>query len=228
MGRVDLRWGFEHRQEGMNARDHWETVYRSTAPEAVSWYQAHLEISLDLIRRAATGLSSSIIDVGGGESTLVDDLIAHGFQNVAVLDISPTALDLTRKRIGSTADRISWIAADVTSMSLPRHSIDIWHDRATFHFLISAEQRAAYVRNLLHCIRPGGNVIIGAFGPEGPERCSGLPVVRYDSEGLQRELGPCFLLMENKEEVHLTPAGSAQQFIYCRFGLEPMRVLRKG
>src|ERR1051326_3117040 len=132
----------------MNAEAHWEMIYRTKAPDAVSWYRRHLEVSLGLIERAAETRSAAIIDVGAGESTLVDDLIERGFDNIAVLDISPTALDATKKRLGPHAGRVRWLAADITSVSLPRHSIDIWHDRAVFHFLTHAEDRAAYVRNV--------------------------------------------------------------------------------
>ena len=206
----------------MNARDHWEAVYRNAAPDAVSWYRPHLETSLDLIRRAANDPSAAILDVGGGESTLVDDLIASGYENLAVLDVSATALDVTSTRLGATAEQVRWIASDVTAVSLPQHSIDVWHDRAVFHFLTEAEDRAAYVRNLLHCMRPGGHVIVAAFGPEGPARCSGLPVVRHDCGTLQRELGPRFVAMERREELHLTPGGKTQQFIYCLFREESL------
>ena len=147
----------------------------------------------------------------------MDDLVAAGYGNVTVLDISPTALGVTKKRLGGAAERVRWIAGDVTTFSLPRHSIGVWHDRAVFHFLTGAVDRAAYVRNLLHCVRPNGHVIIGAFGPDGPVRCSGLPVVRYDAESLHRELGSSFLLMETRKELHFTPSGTAQQFVYCRF-----------
>lgn len=205
----------------MSTKNHWDAVYRHTAPDAVSWYRPHLEISFDLIKRAASDLSSAILDVGGGESTLVDDLIACGYQNVAVLDISPTALDVTKQRLGAAAERVCWIAGDVTAMSLPQHPIDVWHDRAVFHFLTEAEERAAYIRNLLHSVRPGGHVIIGGFGPKGPPRCSGLPVVGYDSRSLHHELGSSLLLVETREEMHLTPWNTTQPFVYCHFRVMP-------
>jgi len=199
----------------MNTEAHWETIYRAKAPDGVSWYRPHLEVSLGLIERAARSQAAAIIDVGGGESTLVDDLIRRGFDNVTVLDISPTALDATKERLGRAGERVHWLAADITSVSLPGHSFDIWHDRAVFHFLTAAEDRAAYVRNVLHAMRPGGFVIVSTFGPEGPTRCSGLDVVRYDSENLHAQFGAHFRLIDSSKEVHYTPWGTAQQFLYC-------------
>src|SRR5215469_5724266 len=131
----------------MNAEAHWESIYLTKAPDAVSWYRPHLEVSLSLVERAARNRSAAIIDVGGGESTLVDDLIRRGFSDLTVLDISLTALEATKKRLGQAGDRVRWFAADITSVPLPEHSFDIWHDRAVFHFLTAADDRAAYVRN---------------------------------------------------------------------------------
>ncbi len=214
----------------MNTSDYWDEVYRTTAPDAVSWYRPHLEISLDMIRQAASGLGSAILDVGGGESTLADDLISAGFAHVTVLDISPAALEGAKKRLGAAADHIRWIAADLTKPSLPHHcpnhSIDLWHDRAVFHFLTEAGDRAAYVRNLLHCVRPGGHAVIGTFGPDAPPVCSGLPLMRYDSNSLCRELGSSFVMTETREELHLTPSGTVQQFVYCSFRVVPTRTRR--
>jgi SAM-dependent methyltransferase len=199
----------------MNAEADWETIYRTKASDAVSWYRRHLEVSLSLIERAAVSRSAAIIDVGGGESKLVDDLIERGFGNLTVLDISPTALDATKRRLGPAGEQVHWLAADLTSVSLPGHSFDIWHDRAVFHFLTAAEDRAAYVRNVLHAMRPGGFVIVSTFGPEGPTRCSGLDVVRYDSENLHAQFGAHFRLIDSSKELHYTPSGAAQQFLYC-------------
>lgn len=201
----------------VKVQDHWEGVYRSKGPDAVSWYRPHLEMSLEMIRRVAKD-NAAILDVGGGESTLVDDLVAAGYRNISVLDISTTALEVTKKRLGDAAEGVRWIAGDVTAaLSVPQHSVDLWHDRAVFHFLTEAEGRAAYVRNMRRCVRPGGHVIIGTFGPEGPSRCSGLPVVRYDSTLMQRELGRGFSLVETSEEMHITPAGATRQFVYSCF-----------
>jgi 2-polyprenyl-3-methyl-5-hydroxy-6-metoxy-1,4-benzoquinol methylase len=162
----------------LDAKTHWEKVYTTKAPESVSWYSAHLEASLALIERAAHSRSASIIDIGAGESTLVDDLLARGCKNVTVLDVSKTALDVTKKRLGPLAEQINWIVADITQVELAPLAYDVWHDRAVFHFLTSIEQRAAYVRNVATSVRPGGHVIVSTFGPEGPTKCSGLEVMR--------------------------------------------------
>jgi SAM-dependent methyltransferase len=199
----------------MNAETHWETVYRTKAPEAVSWYRPHLEVSLQLIDRAAASRSAAIIDVGGGESTLVDDLVHRGYQDITVLDISPTALAVTKRRLGPAAESVHWMEADVTRVSLPRSAFDVWHDRAVFHFLTAPEDRAAYVQNVLYGMRPGGCVIVSAFGPEGPTRCSGLDVVRYDADTLHGQFGRHFRLVESSQELHRTPWGTTQQFVYC-------------
>jgi 2-polyprenyl-3-methyl-5-hydroxy-6-metoxy-1,4-benzoquinol methylase len=199
----------------MDVETHWETIYKTKPADAVSWYRPHLEVSLGLIDRAAASSAAAIIDVGGGESTLVDDLVRRGFCNVTVLDISATALEATQQRLGQSAEQVRWISADVTQVSLPRHSFDVWHDRAVFHFLTADEDRAAYVRNVLNAMRPGGFVIVSTFGPEGPTRCSGLEVRRYDSEALHRQFGVGFRLVESSKELHHTPWGAAQQFLYC-------------
>lgn len=198
-----------------NARTHWDAVYRTKAPDAVSWYRPHLETSIALIQRVAPDPSASIIDIGGGESTLVDDLLAKGYRNVTVLDVSPTAIEFARKRVGEQARQVSWLTADVTQAALaPRH-YDVWHDRAVFHFLTAAEQRAAYVRRVAESMKPGGYVIVATFGPEGPEKCSGLSVVRYNADSLHDEFGSQFRMVESATELHQTPSGSTQQFLYC-------------
>lgn len=199
----------------MDAKTHWEAVYTTKEPEAVSWYLPHLETSLALIERAAHSHSTSIIDIGAGESTLVDDLLARGYENIAVLDVSRTALDVTRKRLGSLAEQVNWIVADITEVHLESFAYDVWHDRAVFHFLTSIEQRAAYVQNVAKAVKPGGHVIVSTFGPEGPAKCSGLEVMRYDAESLHDEFGRHFRLVESVKELHRTPFGTTQQFLYC-------------
>lgn len=194
---------------------HWDQLYGSKAPDQVSWYRPHLETSLALIERAAPAHSASIIDVGGGESTLVDDLLARGYENVTVLDISQTAIDVTRKRLNESSNRVQWIAGDVAEVTLEQKGYDVWHDRAVFHFLTSVMQRAAYVKQVAHAVKTGGHVIVSTFGPEGPKRCSGLDVVRYDAESLHDEFGARFRLVESSKELHTTPFGNAQQFLYC-------------
>jgi 2-polyprenyl-3-methyl-5-hydroxy-6-metoxy-1,4-benzoquinol methylase len=199
----------------MDTKKHWEKVYKAKAPDAVSWYQPHLETSLSLIERAARGPQTSIIDVGGGESTLADDLLSRGFENVTVLDISETAIDVCKKRLGAMAGRIHWLVADVTRAELNASAYDIWHDRAVFHFLIGQEQRSAYVRNVARSVKRDGHVIVSTFGPEGPMKCSGLDVVRYDADSLHDQFGARFRLLESSRELHRTPSGTIQQFLYC-------------
>jgi 2-polyprenyl-3-methyl-5-hydroxy-6-metoxy-1,4-benzoquinol methylase len=199
----------------VNTGAHWEKVYNTRAPDAVSWYRPHLETSLALIERAAGGCSASIIDVGGGPSTLVDDLLAHGYENITVLDISQTALDLAKSRLGSAAKRVHWLLADVVHAALPSHAYDVWHDRAVFHFLTAQEDRIGYVQNVMQAVKRGGHVIVSTFGPEGPSKCSGLDVVRYDAQSLHDQFGKRFRLVESTKEMHQTPFGSTQQFLYC-------------
>jgi len=199
----------------MNARDHWEKIYTDKAPNAVSWYRPHLEKSLELIEQWAPGKSASIIDVGGGESTLADDLVARGYENVTVLDISQAAIDVSRKRLGAASQRVFWLAADITRVELGIAAYDVWHDRAVFHFLIAASDREAYVSQVLRAVRRGGHVIVSTFAPEGPMKCSGLDVMRYDADSLRMEFGERFRLIESFTELHDTPFGTVQQFLYC-------------
>ena len=199
----------------MDAKTHWEKVYTTKEPEAVSWYRAHLETSLALIERAAPLRSAYIIDIGAGESTLVDDLLARGYENVTVLDVSQTAFDVTKKRLGPLAEQLNWIVADITQVKLKPSAYDVWHDRAVFHFFTSMEQRAAYVRNVAKAVKTGGHVIVSTFGPDGPTKCSGLEVLRYDAESLHGEFGPRFRIVESSKELHHTPLGATQQFLYC-------------
>jgi SAM-dependent methyltransferase len=199
----------------MDTRTHWETVYGTKAPDAVSWFRPHLENSLALIERVAADRSTAIIDVGGGASTLVDDLLARGYQNLTVLDIAATALEATKKRLGSAAERVDWLVADMTQVGLPPHTYDVWHDRAVFHFLTALEQRIAYVEKAASAVKHGGHLIVGTFGLDGPAKCSGLDVVRYSAKLLHREFGERFDLVESLEELHNTPFGTTQQFLYC-------------
>ena len=203
-----------------SADEHWDSVYRSKAPDAVSWYRPHLETSLDLIERVAPDRSASIIDIGGGESTLVDDLLGKGYRNISVLDISPTAIEVARNRVGGLAQQVTWLIADVTKAELPLKYFDVWHDRAVFHFLTTQEERIAYVRRVAGSMKLGGHVIVATFGPEGPTQCSGLDVVRYDAESLHAEFGGHFRLLESSTQIHQTPFGSTQQFLYCMCKVE--------
>ncbi len=204
----------------MDTKRHWENVYTTKAPDAVSWYRRHLETSLALIERAADACESSIIDVGGGESTLVDDLLLRGYKNLTVLDVSQTAIEITRKRLGSAAEQVRWLVGDIVEIELEPYAYDLWHDRAVFHFLTTPERRLAYVRQVTRAVKPGGHVIVSTFGPEGPTKCSGLEVMRYDAESLHGEFGGRFRLVESSKELHQTPLGTKQQFLYCYCRLE--------
>jgi SAM-dependent methyltransferase len=199
----------------MDVKKHWDKVYAIKAPESVSWYRAQLETSLALIERAAVARSASIIDIGGGESTLVDDLLLRGYKTLNVLDVSPTAIEVTKKRLGTAAKQVRWLVGDIVEIELEPHAYDLWHDRAVFHFLTTPERRLAYVRQVTRAVRPGGHVIISTFGPEGPTKCSGLDVMRYDAESLHGEFGGHFRLVESSKELHETPFGTTQQFLYC-------------
>lgn len=197
-------------------QEHWERVYGAKTPDQLSWFRPHLETSLAMIEQATKGnLAATIIDVGGGASTLVDDLLNRGFSAITVVDISQQALDLASKRLGHLGNSVEWVRADITRSTLPHQSLDVWHDRAVFHFLTSPEDRAAYVRCVLSAVKPGGHVIVGTFGPEGPSKCSGLDVVRYDAEHLHDQFGSMFHLVESRRELHQTPLGAEQQFVYC-------------
>lgn len=204
----------------MTTKGHWEKVYQSREVDEVSWYRPHLDVSLGLIEDAAPDRDSAIIDVGGGEATLVDDLVARGYRDVTVLDISGAAIEVAKARLGSSAARVHWITGDITEVDLEAGRYDLWHDRAVFHFLTRAEDRAAYVRRVARAVKPGGHVIVATFGPEGPETCSGLDVVRYDAESLHGEFGPKFRLLDSVTERHETPWGTPQQFMYCFCRLE--------
>ncbi len=199
----------------MDVQSHWDRIYQTKKPSQVSWYRAHLEKSLELIILAAESRDGCIIDIGGGESTLVDDLLDRGYHHLSVLDISRTAIDFTRKRLGERAALVSWLVGDITSLELPKQHYDVWHDRAVFHFLTSAVVRSAYVRQVSEAVKPGGHVIVATFGPEGPLKCSGLDVVRYDAEALHEEFGAQFQLVKHVSENHQTPFGTTQQFLYC-------------
>jgi len=201
----------------MKTDQHWEQVYRSRSTTEVSWYRAHLERSLESIRRIAPNPNAAILDVGAGASTLVDDLLSAAYTRLSVLDIAASALESTRARLGKRAAEVNWLVGNVLDIELPAHHFDVWHDRAVFHFLTSASDRQAYVAQMTAALRPGGHVLIATFGPEGPLRCSGLEVVRYDAQSLSKELGKAFRLIDWTLEHHETPAGATQQFLHALF-----------
>ena len=199
----------------MQSKQHWEQVYSSKAPDAVSWYQPHAQLSLELIKSTGIVRDAGIIDVGGGASMLVDDLLAEGYTDLTVLDLSHAALEAARSRLKTQESRVRWIEAEVTTADLPNRRYDIWHDRAVFHFLTEEREREAYVRTVFHSVKPGGHVIIATFAEDGPTQCSGLPVMRYRPDELHDEFGEAFTLLQHRKEAHHTPAGAVQQFVYC-------------
>jgi SAM-dependent methyltransferase len=205
----------------MRPKEHWEQVYATRATNAVSWFQPHADCSLEFIRATGVANDASIIDVGGGASTLVDDLLEGGYTNLSVLDISAAALAAARERLGARAQAIRWIEADITNTDLPRHETAVWHDRAVFHFLTEPEDRMTYVSEVLHAVKRGGHVIVATFAEDGPTQCSGLPVVRYSPQALHAELGEAFSLVGHVKEAHITPSGVVQQFVYCLFRKAP-------
>ncbi len=198
----------------VDRQQHWETVYSSKATDRVSWFQQHAASSLRLIQ-ACAATDAQIIDVGGGASVLVDNLLDAGFCNVTVLDLAEPALATSRARLGARAQSVQWIAADITRAELPAAHYDVWHDRAVFHFLTDPADRARYVEQVLKSVKPGGHVIVAAFGPGGPLQCSGLDVMRYAPDALHAEFGAPFRLLGHETETHLTPAGKEQEFVYC-------------
>ena len=196
-------------------KKHWERIYERKAPTQVSWYQEHAQFSLQFIRNTGLQKTDALIDVGGGASTLVDDVIAHGFEDITVLDISALALKVARERLGEKAKHVNWIEADITQADLPHRYYVLWHDRAVFHFLTQVADRRRYVDLVRHCVRPGGHVIVATFALDGPERCSGLEVMRYSPERLHGEFGDEFEVVDSTDETHHTPFGTEQKFIYC-------------
>ncbi len=195
---------------------HWENVYRTKGEREVSWFQESPAISLDLIQATRIKPDASIIDIGGGASRLVDALLDARFDNVTVLDLSEKALATSKARLGARSAKVIWIAADVTAWE-PAQAYDVWHDRAAFHFLTDPRDRAAYAERVLRAVRRGGHVIIGTFAPDGPERCSGLPVARHDAASLGKILGSSFKLIGSRKHSHHTPMGAIQRFQFSRF-----------
>ncbi len=199
-----------------NRKKHWGDVYQEKSPSELSWYQKEPKLSLELIRCTNVASNDAIIDVGGGASVLVDYLSKESFTNLTVLDISENAIAMAKKRLGDTAKSIEWIVSDITQFDTSQ-KFSLWHDRALFHFLTDPSDREIYVKALIKAIRTEGHLIIATFATGGPEKCSGLEIVQYDSEKMIAELGDNFSLVEERKEIHITPANKEQEFIFFHF-----------
>lgn len=197
-----------------DVRDHWTQVWAETEPDEVSWFQAEPTTSLDLIADLDLSPEARILDVGGGASRLVDHLLARGYANATVLDVAQPALERARQRLGEAAEQVTWVVADVLAAELP-DEVELWHDRAVFHFLTDPADRARYAEQVAASLAPGGHAIVATFSPEGPERCSGLPVRRYDAQAIADEVGEAFALVDTRREEHTTPWDAVQSFQYA-------------
>lgn len=196
-------------------KSHWENVYSTKEENQVSWFEDTPDLSVSLLQEACLVPAMSVIDIGGGASRLVDTLLARGQAHVTVLDLSSSALATARARLGET-DRVSWIVSDITRWT-PDRAYDLWHDRAAFHFLTAPEDQQAYAEIVHAALRPGGRAVIGTFAPDGPEKCSGLPVARHDATSLSAVLGPRFRLLATRRHEHATPWASIQKFQFSTF-----------
>ena len=195
---------------------HWENIYTTKGEAELSWFQETPAPSLELLELVGAQPSSAIIDIGGGASRLVDSLLAQGFENITVLDLSAAALTSARARLGANGDKVKWIEAEITEWQ-PLESYDVWHDRAAFHFLTSDYEQSAYVQRLKQALRRGGHVIIGTFAPDGPEKCSGLPVARHNAGSLSAILGADFILVDSRRHEHATPWHALQKYQFSTF-----------
>lgn len=201
----------------MSRKVHWERVYSSKPVDRLGWYEPRLQTSLAWISQCTLPADAPVIDIGGGASTLVDDLLEANYRDITVLDISEEALFLARNRLGEDAALVTWLNGDITSVDLPKHHYELWHDRAVFHFLTEEEDRQKYRKNLMRSLKPSGHVIIGTFALEAPPKCSGLPVQRYTEKQLADTLGHEFDLRRHQKEMHTTPGGLEQMYLYCHF-----------
>lgn len=205
----------------MDSKPYWEAIYGTKRAGEVSWFQPAARLSLELIQRVVPNRAAAILDVGGGASTLVDGLLGAGYYRVSVLDLSSAGLAQARQRLGPAAAQVMWQEADILEARLPRAAVDVWHDRAVFHFLTAAADRRRYVEQVRHAVRPGAHVLVATFAHDGPTRCSGLEVARYTPEALHGEFGEHFRLLSSTREDHVTPWGSHQPFVYCLCRYEP-------
>lgn len=197
-------------------KNHWEGLYAEKNPAKLSWHQSHPQYSLSLIGDTGIGTAASIIDVGGGASTLVDHLLTEGYRDITVLDIARSAIELAEDRLGDRSQQVTWIESDITSYT-PVQTFDIWHDRAVFHFLTLERDRDNYLKVMDATLKPNGHAIIATFSDSSPDLCNGLEFICYSPETLSNVLGPQLRLVETLTEEHHTPSGGLQQFIYCRF-----------
>jgi SAM-dependent methyltransferase len=193
---------------------HWDVLYSEKGEAQTSWFRPHLDESLRLIDGLDLPLQAPMLDVGGGRSTLVEDLLQRGFTDIGVMDLSAVALDETKQRLGARADHVHWLVGDITDAELPSGYYALWHDRAVFHFLADIGDRARYAAAMAHAVRPGGYAVIGTFATDGPEHCSGLPVARYDASSLASEFAPEFEPVAHSRDMHRTPSGNEQAFTY--------------
>jgi ubiquinone/menaquinone biosynthesis C-methylase UbiE len=200
-----------------NPLEHWQNVYSTKRVDQVGWYTAHLHISLDWIDDLKLKPDDAIIDVGGGASTLVDDLLSKDYRSLCVLDISEQALVVVKQRLGDRAELVTWLQGDVTEVDLPDRNFELWHDRAVFHFLVEPVQRQKYINKILKTLKPGGHLLMGVFDLPAPPQCSGLPVQRYSIESLEATLGEDLKLRRHQKDVHHTPSGLAQAYVYGLF-----------
>ena len=201
--------------ESNDRQTHWQKVYQTRPVDAVSWYRPHLDVSLELLDQAGLSVGSRLLDVGGGASTLVDDLLARGLRDITVLDVSDAGLEIARRRLGDRERQVHWIAADVLRAEFPTGAFDFWHDRAVLHFLTDPSDAARYAAQAALAVRTGGHAVIGGFAPDGPERCSGLPVARRSAGDIAAILAPAFHLVTARAEKHVTPGGTEQSFAYA-------------
>ena len=201
--------------------DYWQNIYQSNSPGAVSWFRPHLDVSLELLNLAGLNEKSRVIDIGAGASTLVDDLLDRGVRDVAAFDLSQASLDIARRRLGTRAQRVQWIVGDAARYTFERDGFDIWHDRAALHFLVDPDDASAYAANAARAVAKGGHAIIGCFAADGPEKCSGLPVIRRDPEDIQKLFQRDFTLITSRRELHITPSGASQPFAYALLKKNP-------
>lgn len=214
-------WRSEGLRLSPSSATHWRRTYRERSPEELSWTESLPHVSLELIQEAALPLDAAIIDVGGGASRLAAELLRVGHSDVTVADVAPEGLDRARADLGEAAGDVSWVEADVRVHDFGRR-FDLWHDRALFHFMVSASDRDAYLAALHRALRPGGHLILATFGPDGPTRCSGLPVGRYDAGAISETLGTDFELVSSRLTEHRTPSGRSQQFLYAHLKWQPL------